>query len=129
MIWRARINPAGLDWRRFYVIRGEDGRPLACVQVKPHGDGTRELASLTVTPGCRGQGLARCLVEFVLQHSTAPLYLTCARRLRGLYERFGFRVVAPAGLPPYFRRLSTLVNGPARLLRHPEPMLVMRRDG
>lgn len=123
------INPTGLDWRRFVVIRGEDGRLLACAQIKPHRDGTRELASLAVTPACRGQGLARQLVEHLLAQNAPPLYLTCARRLQPLYERFGFRRLQPAQMPPDLGRLSRWINGPARLLRRPDPMLVMRWDG
>ena len=123
------INPTGLDWRRFMIVTSEDGRLLACAQIKPHGDGTRELASLAVLPPCRGRGLARRLVEHTLSHNAPPLYLTCARRLQPLYEHFGFRRLRQAEMPPDLGRLSRLVNGPARLLRRPDPMLVMRWDG
>lgn len=123
------INLIGLDWRRFFVIRDEDGRLLACAQVKPHRDGTRELASLAVIPACRAQGLARRLVEHLLAHNPPPLYLTCARHLRPLYERFGFRWLRQDEMPPDLGQLSRWINGLARLLRRPDPMLVMRWDG
>ncbi|MCJ7676356.1 MAG: hypothetical protein MUO35_01375 [Anaerolineales bacterium] len=43
LIRRVRINPMGLDWHRFVVIEDQGGGIVACGQVKPHGDGAREL--------------------------------------------------------------------------------------
>lgn len=129
LIWRLGINPTGLDWRRFTIIAAEDGRLLACAQIKPHHDGTRELASLAVIPQCRGQGFARRLVEHALAQNLPPLYLTCARHLQPLYERFGFRRLNQDELPPDLARLSRMINGPARLLHRADLMLVMRWDG
>ena len=55
LIRRVRINPTGLDWRRFLVAEGPEGMILACGQIKPHGDGTFELASVAVDEAWRGQ--------------------------------------------------------------------------
>ena len=52
MVRGERLNPFSLDWRRFIVAEDENGSVVACVQVKPHGDGSRELASLVVLPQC-----------------------------------------------------------------------------
>jgi len=111
------------------IVASEDGRLLACAQIKPHSDGTRELASLAVIPECRGRGLARRLVEHALAQNAPPLHLTCARRLQPLYERFGFRRLRQNEMPPDLGWLARMVNGPARLLRRADPMLVMRWDG
>ena len=51
LIRAVHINPLGLDWRRFVVAVDEEGAVIGCGQVKPHGDGTRELASIAVAPG------------------------------------------------------------------------------
>ena len=129
LIWRVGINPTGLDWRRFVLLVDEDDHLLACIQIKPHGDGSLELASLAVEPACRGQGHARRLIEHMLAGSRPPLYLTCARRLHPLYQRFGFRLLMPEEMPPVLRRLHRLVNAASRLLSRPDSMLVMRWDG
>ncbi len=121
------INPTGLDWRRFMIIVDENDYLLACGQIKPHTDGTRELASLAVQPDARGQGLARRMLEYLIASQPPPLYLTCRDELQPLYEKFGFRALSPGDMPPYFRRLSRLVNLLARLLRTKRRMLVMRR--
>jgi hypothetical protein len=39
MVYTARINPMGLDWRRFVVAVDPDGRLIGCGQVKTHRDG------------------------------------------------------------------------------------------
>jgi N-acetylglutamate synthase-like GNAT family acetyltransferase len=129
LIWRVGINPTGLDWRRFTLLVDETDRLLGCIQIKPHGDGSRELASLAVELACRGQGHARRLVEHMLARSQPPLYLTCARGLQPFYQRFGFRRLAADEMPPYLRRLHRLVNAVPGLLGRPDSMLVMRWDG
>ena len=58
-----QINPTGLDWRRFLVAETGQGQVIGCGQVKPHRDGSRELASIVVHPAWRGQGVARAVIE------------------------------------------------------------------
>src|SRR5512142_2915329 len=77
LIWRVKINPTRLDWRRFVVAVDEHDRLLGCGQVKPHGDGTREMASIAVQPEQQGQGIGRAIVERILAENELPLYLTC----------------------------------------------------
>lgn len=116
IIRRARLNPLALDWRRFLVAE-VDGQIIGTVQVKPHGDGTRELASLAVLPPWQGQGVGTALMQTALVREGGPLYLTCALSLEGYYVRFGFRPLAQDELPPYFRRLARLVDALAALAR------------
>jgi N-acetylglutamate synthase-like GNAT family acetyltransferase len=111
----AGINPFGLYWPRFLAAE-EDGWTIGVVQVKPHGDGSRELASLAVVPERRGQGVGESLVQAVLVSETAPLYLTCADRLEGYYARFGFQSLEPGEMPPYFRRLSQFTRALSAIL-------------
>src|SRR3989304_5329525 len=56
LIFRVGINPRGLDWRRFQVAVDPGGRLVGCGQVKPHADGSRELASIAVPPKGRIDG-------------------------------------------------------------------------
>lgn len=129
LVFGARLNPFGLDWRRFLVAGTPGGDVLGCGQVKPHADGSRELASLVVREQARGRGVARALIENLLARQEArPVYLMCRASLEPFYARFGFH---PAGLDEmsvYFRRISRierLFNGKVS----PENRLrVMRLD-
>lgn len=127
LVRQARLNPFGLAWPRFWVAAGDHDRPLACGQVKPHADGSRELASIVVHPKERGRGLARRVIERLLeQEAGSTLYLTCRPNLRSFYEKFGFQPVGLPEMPPYFRFASRLVGGLHRLKLVPTPLLVMR---
>ena len=129
MVWDAGINPMQLDWRHFILAVGEAGQVTGCVQVKTHGDGTRELASLVVLPEWRGRGTARLMIEHQLATHVPPLYLTCESRLEPLYRRFGFYALEFDEMSPYFRRLSWLMRIFVRLTRSPNSLSVMRWDG
>jgi len=128
LIWQVRINPLALDWQRFTLAVDADGRMLACAQVKPHGDGTRELASLAVQAGWRGQGLARALIAHFQQQAGPPLYLTCRVALEPFYNRFGFQALEDAELTPYFARLQRVANLFSWLARR-RLESIMRWDG
>jgi amino-acid N-acetyltransferase len=128
MIRQAGINPMQLNWRRFTLAVDEHGRVIGCAQVKPHGDGTRELASLVVVPQQRGRGIARLLIETLLSREQPPIYLTCRSSLIPLYQKFGFRELQPSEMSPYFRRLSGMVNFMAHLFRLPDYMGVMEKS-
>jgi N-acetylglutamate synthase-like GNAT family acetyltransferase len=127
LIHQVGINPTGLDWQRFILAVDDSDRMAGCIQVKPHGDGTRELASLAVQPNWRSQGVARCLIEHMLEQHPPPLYLTCRSRLQPLYEKFGFQIVAPQELPPYFRRIARLAALLGKGLNSSDGLRVMRR--
>ncbi|KAF0107191.1 MAG: GCN5-like N-acetyltransferase [Anaerolineaceae bacterium] len=102
------INPIGLDWRRFLVAVTRAGELSGCVQVKPHADGSRELASLAVRGQDRGQGVARALIERLLEGQPRPVHLMCRAGLGLFYNQHGFRVVEENEMTPYFRRVSRL---------------------
>ncbi len=128
LIHQVGINPFGLDWQHFWIAVGESGSLVACGQVKLHGDGSRELASIAVVREWRGKGLARAIIQRLLREHPGRLYLTCRARLEGFYQRFGFRRVEDSDLPPYFRRIRRL----ARLVKKTglikDDLLVMMRD-
>jgi N-acetylglutamate synthase-like GNAT family acetyltransferase len=109
LIHDAGINPMSLDWQRFLVAE-EDGEIIGIGQVKPHGDGTRELASIAVIPSRRKQGIARVIIDELLARENGAVYLTCRDELESFYARFGFRRIAPSEMPPYFRRIMRLAK-------------------
>lgn len=126
LVYSERLNPTGLDWRRFLVAVDKKGDVLACGQIKPHRDGSQELASLVVVPDWRGRGLARQLVNELISSTDFELYLTCRSSLGGFYERLGFQVISPHEMPGYFRFVSRIFHFLQRLTRS-EGLLVMRR--
>lgn len=130
LIRAARINPLGLDWRRFIVALDDEGALVGCGQVKTHAGGARELASLAVAPAWRGQGVARAIIDRLLAGNPTHLWLTCAAPLIPFYARFGFREITnPAQIPPYFRRVSRLFCLFSRLSPRTNRLAVMRYDG
>jgi N-acetylglutamate synthase-like GNAT family acetyltransferase len=109
LIRDAGINPMSLDWQRF-VIAEDSGATVGIGQVKQHGDGSRELASIAVIPSRQKQGVASEIIRHLLAQETGVVYLTCRSQLETFYVRFGFRKIARAEMTPYFRRIIRLVN-------------------
>ena len=121
------INPMALDWQRFTIATAENGAMLGCGQIKPHGDGTYELASIAVWPRYQGQGVGRTIILHLLEDAPAPLYLTCRGQLRPYYEKFGFQSLTYAQMPPYFRRLWRIASTVTKLFPHAGSMQIMRK--
>lgn len=127
LIHRVDINPMDLNWKHFSVAETDDGSFIGCAQLKPHKDGSIELASLAVEDAFRGQGVARALIEQLLTQAPRPLYLMCRHELGVFYEPFGFRVIGAAEMPPYFRRMLRLIRVMVFLARREGP-LIMRLE-
>lgn len=125
LIYRVGINPMSLVWQRFLVAVDEQDRLVGCGQVKPHGDGTRELASIAVQPEWRRRGIGTAIIDRLLAEYPLPLYLTCRASLQPYYERFGFTAVAVTEMTPYFRRIFRIVSFLKRLFPRMEGMRVM----
>ena len=129
MIVRAALlNPLNLDWQRFLVAE-ESGGLIAVGQVKPHRDGSRELASIAVVPEWLGVGVGAAIVRGLVARESGALHLMCAARTAPFYERLGFRTIERAEMPPYFRRIARL-SGAAEWLARSDAMrlAIMRRD-
>ena len=122
------INPSGLDWRRFVIAVNEAGQVIACGQIKPHGGDIRELASIAVNPDYRGLGLARAVIEMLLNESSRPLYLMCMSHNGPMYEKFGFRVIGDKQMPRYFARIKKLFNIADVFRKTGEELLVMKLE-
>lgn len=129
LIWRVGINPLGLDWHRFVVVVDDRDRLVACGQVKPHADGSRELASIAVAPECRGQGYARQVIEALQNQHGAPLHLMCASHLQPLYRKFGFRSLQPNEMPLTLSRYYRLMAFFTDLFHQPPPLAIMLWEG
>lgn len=114
LVRSARINPTGLDWRRFLVAVDEANTLIGCGQIKPHDKHICELASIAVQPVYRRQGIARALIETLLEDSLLPgceVYLTCRAELEPFYHKFGFER-AKGKIPAYF----SMIRGLSRIL-------------
>ena len=127
LIRAVKINPLGIGWSRFLIAVDDENRLVGCGQVKVHRDGSRELASIAVTPAWRGQGVAHALIKRLVGAHDPPLYLTCRSHLGAFYERFGFQVIGQAEMPAYFRRVYGLAALLARFSRGRSVLLVMRK--
>jgi N-acetylglutamate synthase-like GNAT family acetyltransferase len=127
LVHQARINPTGLDWRRFLVAVSSEGRIVGCGQVKNHGEEIRELASIAVRLDSRGNGIARQIISQLLSSNPMPIYLMCRSGLEPFYLKFGFLPVPFDEMPVYFRRISRLARAISSLSRDSETLLVMKR--
>lgn len=128
MVRQAKINPTGLDWRRFMLAVDETGRVVGCGQLKPHGADAIELASIVVLPEFQGQGIARLLIEHFIQVHPGDLYLMCRPVLQPFYEKFGFYVLSEDQMPAYFRRIAAIFRRLRRVVKSAHGPLIMKRQ-
>lgn len=126
LIHSVGINPMGVDWTRFVVAVDAQDQVIGIGQLKPHGREILELASIAVYPEYRGQGIARAIIEYLLEGSTRPLYLMCMSSLGSFYEKFGFRAIPYDEMPRYFQRVSKLAGLANTLARSDEHLLIMK---
>ncbi len=131
LVRTAGINPMGLEWPRF-LVADDDGKIIGAGQVKPHKDGSREVASIAVIPDRQGQGIATAIIQALIERESGPLHLMCQQDLEGFYGRAGFRRIDGDELPPYFRRIIRLAQIMAPVVsivrREEMRLIVMKRD-
>jgi N-acetylglutamate synthase-like GNAT family acetyltransferase len=127
IISSVNINPLGLNWRRFILAVDQRDNVIGCGQIKPHSDGTYELASIAVLPEWRGKGIARMIIQHLLGQHPGRLYLTCRADLGELYQKFGFESIEEGEMTPYYRRIFRLMGVFSWIRRLPDRLLVMRR--
>lgn len=125
LIHLAGINPTGLDWKRFIVAVNAGGEVIGCGQVKPHGADIQEMASIAVSPAYRGRGIARRIVEELLQKTSRPLYLMCIAHNGPMYEKFGFKSIPYQQMPRYFQRIKKVFDVADVFRQTGEELLVM----
>jgi len=128
LVLEGHINPTGIDWQRFTLAVTPEGAVIGCGQIKPHGDGSQELASIAVTAAWRGNGVARAIIEHLMAGVDTPLYLMCVSDMGPMYEKFGFRGLEEEEMPRYFRRISKMAAFIEPLRKEGMKLLVMGRD-
>lgn len=111
LIREGGINPLGLNWRRFILAVDSSGLIIGCGQLKPHGEGVIELASIATRKGWERRGIAHTIIKTLMGRATPPLWLMCEGSLSTLYARFGFvEITDSAVMPSYFRRMSWVAH-------------------
>lgn len=121
VIRQASINPLNLHWPRF-LIAERQGQVVGVGQIKPHRDGSRELASIAVVPSEQGRGVGTALVQALLARERGVIYLFCVAERVSFYTRLGFQVVARQQLPSELARthwVGNLLGGIPRLFGRP----------
>lgn len=117
LVRTARLNPRDLAWGRF-VVADAGGKVVGCAQVRVHGRGARELASVVVAPSHRAAGVGTRLIEAMLAREPGALYLFTASPTVPYFERFGFGRIDGRCAPRDLRaavRISVLVSPLASL--------------
>ena len=127
LIHAVQINPMGLKWQNFLVAIDPQARLIGCGQVKSHGDGSLELASIAIVPEWRKRGIASAIIRQLLEEHPHTLFLTCRAHLEAFYIRFGFRTIESGEMPPYFKKISRLASLITRSGLIHDRLLVMRR--
>lgn len=106
----ACLNPTHLDWPNFVVAEampvgdGAGGQIVGVGQMKPYGDGGRELASIAVLPAYQRLGISAVIIHALLAREVGTVYLYCADTMPTYYTRFGFVEASVRELPPAIRR-------------------------
>ena len=84
-----------------------DNQAVGCVALIPIGNGIYELSKMAVSPGLRGLGIGRRLLQHAITEAkrigAKSLFLGSNAKLKNavhLYESVGFRHVAPENIPP-----------------------------
>ncbi len=124
----AQINPMDLKWSNFALaVDDASSAVVGTGQIKRHGDGSRELASIATIPDYQHRGVAHQVINHLLAQHPGVLYLTCVDTMGSFYEQFGFRGLGEAELTPYFRRLARVAATFQFLTNAGRRLLVMKR--
>ena len=128
IIRAADINPMDLKWPHFALaVDDENGTIVGTGQIKRHGDGSEELASIATIPSHQHRGVAHQIINYLLAQHPEVLYLTCLDTMGPFYEQFGFRTLTRPDMTPYFRRLARLAETFEWLNKSGRRLLVMKR--
>jgi len=84
------------------LLATHDGKPVGCVALRDAGASRSEMKRLFVRPGTRGLGVGNALVSRVVDDARTIGYaeivldtLPSMADAQRMYERFGFRDIAP----------------------------------
>ena len=124
------LNPMRLGWANFLIAEHAETRQnMGIGQLRPHKDGTVELASLVVVPEARGKGVGSQLVNALIAKADRPLYLMCESGKAPYYQRFGFVAIShrrdmPRALRP-MHRIATTLSTILTLFRQDPPRIAI----
>ncbi|GAK56786.1 NUDIX hydrolase [Candidatus Vecturithrix granuli] len=119
------------------LLAYSEGKPAGCIALRKIDQGIGEVKRMYVVPACRRQGLARQLLECVIEKARIAGY-SCLRldtlasmiAARQLYASFGFREI-----PPYYHNplegavyMELELSEQARILKNIPPWLVWARE-
>jgi N-acetylglutamate synthase-like GNAT family acetyltransferase len=117
-----------LKWPHFVLAVDEaSGAIVGTGQIKRHGDGSEELASIATIPNYQRRGVAHQIIDHLLAQHSGVLYLTCLSDMCPFYEQFGFTVLDRPGMTPYFRRLVRVAETFEFLNKSGRRLAVMKR--
>ncbi len=131
LVQNERLNPYGLDWRRF-VVATDHGGVVGAAQLRQHFDGSRELGPLVVRKEARRYGIASRLIDALLSTETARVFMITGAAFAAHYERWGFRPIEPVDAPsPIWRnywlgRLGSILSFLAG--RRPNRLAILDRS-
>jgi amino-acid N-acetyltransferase len=130
IIHEVGINPSGLSWQRF-LLAEVAGTVIGTGQIKPHGDGSRELASIAVLPAYEHRGIGSQIIRALLEGESDTIYLMCQRRNEAFYQGFGFSAIAEDQMPRALRRIYyvvRVVKPVGSVIGHELDIVIMRRE-
>jgi N-acetylglutamate synthase-like GNAT family acetyltransferase len=112
IVRRARLHPFNLHWQNFIVAL--DGSMIVGVgQIKEHGDGSRELASMAILPAYQKKGIGSEIIRRLITPDEGTLYLMCPDFRESFYNRFDFQSITGSEIPSSLRgwvRLGKLIS-------------------
>lgn len=125
-----RLNPTKLHFANFHVAEA-GGNLVGAVQMRPHGDGGRELGSLVVVPEWRGMGVAAALIDALLEGREGSVHMITDKTFAAHYRRWGFTVVTLSSAPRSIR-FNYIAGRMARVISWlkglpPKQLVVLRR--
>lgn len=86
------LDRSDMDLDEFVIAEWKRGPFLGCARLRDRGD-CLELASVVVTPRCRGMGIGGTMVRTLLGRAgDRPVYLMCEPREVSFFRRFGFEI-------------------------------------
>ena len=99
-----QLNPNRLNWKRFIVATDEKDTLIGCGQIKPHFDGSYELASLVVEQNRRSLGLIKDFLIALLERSPSNSVWAIIDKNHIPLRRYGVRQVKERSqMPLYFK--------------------------
>jgi len=102
IVRRARLHPFNLHWQNFIIALDAD-TIVGVGQIKEHGDGTRELASMAILPDYQNQGIGSEIIRQLITPEVGTLYLMCPNFRESFYNRFDFQTITGSEIPGSLR--------------------------